>query len=63
MKSLVRGSVDFTEATLHENLLAAPHDKLPAFPLKDGCFPMPQGPGFGVAFDEARAKALVSKIV
>jgi L-alanine-DL-glutamate epimerase-like enolase superfamily enzyme len=61
--AIVRGSVEFTEATLHENLLAAPHDKLLAFPLKDGCFPVPQGPGFGVAFDEARAKAFVSKIV
>lgn len=62
--TIVHGAVEFTEITLHDGLLAAPHDKLLALPLlEDGCFPVPQGPGFGVTFDEARAKPYVSKIV
>jgi len=61
--TIVHGAVEFTEIRLHDNLLASPYDKLLALPLEDGCFPVPQGPGFGVAFDEARAKPYISKIV
>ncbi len=55
--------MEFTEIRLHDNLPASPYDKLLALPLEDGCFPVSQGPGFGVAFDEARAKLFISKIV
>jgi L-alanine-DL-glutamate epimerase-like enolase superfamily enzyme len=45
-------AVEFTEIGLHHNLLAAPHDKLLALPLGDGCLPVPNGPGLGVTLDE-----------
>ena len=45
-------AVEFTEIGRHPNLLTAPHDKLLALPLEDGCLPVPDGPGFGVQFDE-----------
>ena len=61
--TIVHGAVEFTEIRLHDNLLASPYDKMLSLPLEDGCFPVPQGPGFGVVFDEARAKPYISKIV
>ncbi len=60
---IIRDAVEFTEVRLHDNLLVQPHDKLLTLPLKDGCFSVPQGPGFGVAFDEGRAKKHISDIV
>jgi L-Ala-D/L-Glu epimerase / N-acetyl-D-glutamate racemase len=45
-------AVEFTELSLHGNLLASPHDKLLALPLEDGCLPVPDGPGLGVVLDE-----------
>ena len=60
---IIRDAVEFTEVRLHDNLLKAPFDKLLTLPLKDGCFEVPAGPGFGVAFDEQRAEAYRSTIV
>jgi L-Ala-D/L-Glu epimerase len=45
-------AVEFTEISLHPNLLASPHDELLALPLEDGCLPVPTGPGLGVVLDE-----------
>ena len=61
--SIIKDAVEFTEVRLHDNLLAAPHDKRLTLPLTDGCFEVPQGPGLGVVFDEERAKPFISKIV
>lgn len=41
-------AVEFTELSLHPNLLAAPWDARLALPLADGCLPVPDGPGLGV---------------
>jgi L-alanine-DL-glutamate epimerase-like enolase superfamily enzyme len=60
---IIRDAVEFTEVRLHDNLLKAPFDRLLTLPLKDGCFPVPRGPGLGVAFDEARAEPYRSAIV
>jgi L-alanine-DL-glutamate epimerase-like enolase superfamily enzyme len=60
---IIRDAVEFTEVRLHDNLLVQPHDKLLTLPLKDGCFSVPTGAGFGVVFDEDRAKKHVSDIV
>jgi L-alanine-DL-glutamate epimerase-like enolase superfamily enzyme len=46
-------AVEFTELGHHENLLRPPHDRSLALPLDDGCLPVPEGPGLGVALDEA----------
>lgn len=46
-------AVEFTEIGIHTGLLAPPHDRLLALPLEDGCLPVPQGPGLGVALDPA----------
>ena len=45
-------AVEFTELSLHGNLLAPPHDELLALPLEDGCLPVPTGPGLGVVLDD-----------
>jgi L-alanine-DL-glutamate epimerase-like enolase superfamily enzyme len=45
-------AVEFTEIGLHGNLLEPPHDALLALPLEDGCLPVPDGPGLGVALGE-----------
>ncbi len=45
---IVRDAVEFTEISLHGNLLAAPDDALLALPLEDGALPVPTGPGLGV---------------
>lgn len=45
-------AVEFTELGLHGNLARAPQDTLLAFPLEDGCLPVPDGPGLGVVLDE-----------
>ena len=50
-------AVEFTEIALHDALLAPPHDTRLAFPLEDGCLPVPDGPGFGVELDEEKVQA------
>jgi L-alanine-DL-glutamate epimerase-like enolase superfamily enzyme len=50
-------AVEFTELSLHGNLLAPPLDALLALPLVDGCLPVPTGPGLGVALDEEAVEA------
>ena len=50
-------AVEFTELSLHGNLLAPPHDELLALPLEDGCLPVPTGPGLGVALDDEAVEA------
>ena len=49
-------AVEFTELGLHKSLLAPPHDSLLALPLEDGCLPVPDGPGFGVALDDSELR-------
>ena len=44
-------AVEFTELSLHGTVLAAPHDRLFALPLEDGCLAVPEGPGLGVELD------------
>jgi L-alanine-DL-glutamate epimerase-like enolase superfamily enzyme len=44
-------AVEFTELSLHPNLLQAPHDRRLALPLEDGCLPVPDGRGLGVELD------------
>ena len=46
-------AVEFTELSLHGNLLEGPQRERLAFPLEDGCLPVPDGPGLGVALSEA----------
>lgn len=48
---LVVDTVEFTEISLHSNLLAPPHDRLLSLPLDDGALPVPDGPGLGVTLD------------
>lgn len=48
---LVVDAVEFTEIGLHGNLLESPYDRLLGLPLVDGCLPVPDGPGLGVALD------------
>ncbi len=50
---LVVDAVEFTELSLHENVLAPPYDTLFALPLEDGCLAVPTGPGLGVDLDPA----------
>ncbi len=45
---LVTDAVEFTELSLHANLLKPPWDTRLALPLEDGCLPVPDGPGLGV---------------
>ena len=59
----IMDAVEFTEIYLHDNLLSAPHDQELRLPLHDGCLPVPQGPGFGVVFDEEKAAGFISGIV
>ena len=59
----IMDAVEFTEIYLHDNLLSAPHDQELRLPLHDGCIPVPQGPGFGVVFDEEKAAGFISGIV
>lgn len=51
---VVTDAVEFTEIGLHDSLLEPPWDACLALPLEDGCLPVPDGPGFGVAFDDAK---------
>lgn len=44
----VTDAVEFTELSLHPNLLVPPWDARLALPLEDGCLPVPDGPGLGV---------------
>jgi L-alanine-DL-glutamate epimerase-like enolase superfamily enzyme len=60
---VIRDAVEFTEIYLHDNLLAAPHDRSLHLPLTDGCLRVPEGPGFGVAYDEEKLAKNVSRIV
>lgn len=48
-------AVEFTELGHHANFLLAPHDTALALPLADGCLPVPDGPGLGVAMNEEMA--------
>ncbi len=50
-------AVEFTELSLHPNLLAPPHDELLALPLEDGCLPVPTGPGLGIVLDDDSVEA------
>jgi len=52
---LVIDAVEFTEIGLHSNMLKPPWDTRLALPLEDGCLPVPDGPGLGVALDEEEA--------
>jgi L-alanine-DL-glutamate epimerase-like enolase superfamily enzyme len=52
----VTDAVEFTEIGLHDNLLAPPCDTRLALPLEDGCLPVPEGPGLGVEWDEAKVR-------
>jgi L-alanine-DL-glutamate epimerase-like enolase superfamily enzyme len=49
---LVTDAVEFTEIGLHGNLLVPPHDTQLALPVKDGCLPVPDGPGLGVVIGD-----------
>jgi len=49
-------AVEFTEIGMHSSLLAPPHDTLLSLPLEDGCLPVPDGPGCGVALDEEQVR-------
>jgi L-alanine-DL-glutamate epimerase-like enolase superfamily enzyme len=49
-------AVEFTEIGIHSSLLAPPHDRLFSLPLEDGCLPVPDGPGCGVALDEEQVR-------
>jgi L-alanine-DL-glutamate epimerase-like enolase superfamily enzyme len=60
---VIRDAVEFTEIYLHDNLLKPPHDTLLRLPLKDGCLSVPDGPGFGVAYDEQKLADYRSSIV
>jgi L-alanine-DL-glutamate epimerase-like enolase superfamily enzyme len=51
---IVTDAVEFTEIGIHDSLLAPPWDTGLALPLEDGCLPVPEGPGLGVAFDDAK---------
>jgi L-alanine-DL-glutamate epimerase-like enolase superfamily enzyme len=44
-------AVEFTELSLHGNVLAPPYDTVFGLPLEDGCLPVPTGPGLGVELD------------
>lgn len=47
------GAVEFTELGLHGPLLKGEMDRALSLPLdKDGCLPVPTGPGLGVELDE-----------
>ena len=49
--SIVDETVEFTELSLHANLLDAPHSALLALPVADGLLRPPTGPGLGVELD------------
>ena len=51
-------AVEFTELSLHPNLLEPPHDQLLALPLTDGCLPVPTGVGLGVVLDEPEVESV-----
>jgi len=53
---IVTDAVEFTELSLHANLLAPPWDARLALPLEDGCLPVPEGPGLGVDLDLERVR-------
>lgn len=55
---LVVDAVEFTELGLHGSLLQPPQRELLALPLKDGCLPVPEGPGLGVTLDEHEVAGL-----
>jgi L-alanine-DL-glutamate epimerase-like enolase superfamily enzyme len=60
---IVTDAVEFTELSLHGNLLKPPWDARFALPLEDGCLPVPDGPGLGVEVDLPQAgKAAPSAI-
>jgi len=52
---IVTDAVEFTELSLHGNLLKPPWDSRFALPLEDGCLPVPDGPGLGVEVAETQA--------
>lgn len=52
----VSDAVEFTELGHHANLLLPPHDRSLALPLDDGCLPVPDAPGLGVALDEGAVR-------
>lgn len=55
--------VEFTELGLHANFLTPPHQTALSLPLRDGCLPVPEGPGLGVELDEAAIDRLVAASV
>lgn len=54
---IVTDAVEFTELSLHPNLLKSPWDTLLALPLEDGRLPVPDGVGLGVDLDEEQVRA------
>jgi L-alanine-DL-glutamate epimerase-like enolase superfamily enzyme len=55
------GAVEFTELGLHGPLLKGELDRKSSLPLdKDGCLPVPTGPGLGVELDEAQVAQVQS---
>jgi L-alanine-DL-glutamate epimerase-like enolase superfamily enzyme len=54
---IVTDAVEFTELSLHADLLTPPWDTRLALPLPDGCLPVPDGPGLGVEMDLAQVAA------
>lgn len=55
---IVTDAVEFTELSLHANLLQPPWDTRLALPLEDGCLPVPDGAGLGVEMDEVQVSRL-----
>jgi L-Ala-D/L-Glu epimerase len=55
------GAVEFTELGLHGPLLKGEMDSRLALPLdKDGCLPVPMGPGLGVELDPDKVRAVAT---
>lgn len=51
----VTDAVEFTELSLHANLLGPPWETRLALPLEDGRLPVPDGPGLGVELEQDQA--------
>lgn len=56
----VTDAVEFTELSLHANLLRPPWDAGLALPLANGCLPVPDGAGLGVALDPEQIAAALA---
>lgn len=49
---IIEDPVEFTELTLHGNLLTGAPRAALALPVRDGCLPVPDGPGLGLVLDQ-----------